>query len=150
MATNEGEESGAILIAVRQLLEQRTFSVEAAEGIAKLREENAALKTAYQNAERWHGESRAQLSAVKAELETTKSELAALRKREADIIKHERDVAVAQAESKTMLTMAQLIFRNPTIVRTFSGTVPASPSANPNQYVPEKVNVDQTTTETTT
>jgi predicted nucleic acid-binding Zn-ribbon protein len=140
-------ESNEVMQALQKLLEQRTFSVEAAEGIAKLREENSSLKARIESANSRAETNSNEASRLRSELEATKNELKALREREGKIIEHEKAVAVANAKVEMAREMSGLIFRNTEIRRAAFGTVAPAASANPNYYPPASIPVNNTETE---
>lgn len=140
-------ENNEVMQALQKLLEQRTFSVEAAEGIAKLREENSSLKARIESAHKRAEDSTNEASRLRSELEATKGELKALREREAKIVEHEKAVAVANAKVEMVREMSGLIFRNTEIRRASFGNVAPAASANPNYYPPQSVPVNSNETE---
>ena len=144
MATENNE----LLSAVNKLLEQRTFSVEAAEGIAKLREENSSLKARLESANSRAETNANEVTRLRSELEAMRVELKTLREREGKIVEHERNVAVASAKVEMAREMAGLIFRNTEVRRSMFGNVAPPPSANPSYYPPQNVPVNETVTTT--
>lgn len=135
-------------VLLQRLLEKQTFSVEAAEGIAKLREQNATLNQRLEYANARVKDQGQDVTRLESALEKATKELQELRSRESKIVEHEKAVAVANARAETMKEMAGLIFRNTEIRRNMSGLAAPATSANPNYYPPQNVPVSETHTTT--
>lgn len=128
---------------LQRLLEKQTFSLEAAEGIAKLREQNASLKMQLERSQEREKEFRERSGGLAAVLEKAEDELKDLRTRERNIAAHETAVAVANARAETMKEMAGLIFRNTEVRRSMVGQAPQGSSASQSSYMPSTVPIHE-------
>lgn len=141
-------DSDEVKALLSRILEQRTFSAEAAEGIATLRAEKASLIEKLEAAISLNREKEATLAAMlksneKLSLEITQKNrvIQDIVAREAKVASHEKDAAVSAAKTEAYRECVGLIFRNTVLKKTMFGTAPAATSANPNQYVKDSVSV---------
>lgn len=122
MTTND--QTAELLAKVNQVIEAGTFSLQAAESIAKLREENATLKAkvtaleascaATLNEKRLADAEVQRLRANESQLDARKK---VVEEREAKLHEQERLAAVANARADTYKECVGLVFRNAEVRR---------------------------------
>ncbi|QRE00166.1 hypothetical protein [Burkholderia phage BCSR5] len=112
-----------ILKVVDDLVLQKTLTVEAAEGLVKLRERvksleaaNESLKASLTESQRENADYKGRLDRTIADLRVLQEKESSVREREAKVTELERKAAVAQAEASAYLTSMKIVFA-PNIVR---------------------------------
>lgn len=141
----------SLLQAINRLVEAQTFGVQAAEGIAKLREENAALRQkvdaltgqrdAYMNA---RDAAQKEIETHKAQIKSLEARIAQFVAREDAMVVNEKKTAVAEGKVEILREFTGLVFRNTQVREHIHGNVPfTGSSANPNNYIPTTVPVDR-------
>lgn len=150
-------DNASILAAINRLVEDRTFSAQATEAIAKLRERTA-------NLEKDLASSTAQLDGVRKELAAALADNTKLRAvvdrvdarekvlaaREEKVALLEQKAAVAEGQLAAYREVTGLVFRNLETRREMLGNVAPAASANPTYYPPATVPVNETVKETQT
>lgn len=141
----------SLLQAINKLVEAQTFSTQAVEGIARLREENSALKHKVDGLTSQRDLLLKDANAKDRTIETLEGKIKSLEKtitaftdREAKVIENEKETAVAKGKVDIVREMMNLVFRNTQVREHLHGNVPyTGSSANPNTYPPTTVPVDR-------